>query len=74
MELALKDEQIIWQRQLAGVSLYYNFFMRKYENNSAAYLSKKSQNEKRQWEDAIIKICNTDIHNIQNRKFTTRFI
>ena len=53
MELALKDEQIIWQRQLAGVSLYYNFFMRKYENNSAAYLSKKSQNEKRQWEDAI---------------------
>lgn len=59
MEQALQDkqteqtEQIVWQRQLAGVSLYYNFYMRKYEIGRSTYLSKKSQDEKSQWEKAI---------------------
>lgn len=53
MEKALQKKQIVWQRQLVGVSLYYNFYMRKYENSNITYLSKKSQDEKNQWEDTV---------------------
>ena len=56
MQEALQKEQIEWQRQLVGVSLYYNFYMRKYENSNITYLSKKAQNEKKQWEDSIRNI------------------
>ena len=53
MQEALQKERIEWKRQLVGVSLYYNFYMRKYENSNITYLSKKAQNEKKQWEDSI---------------------
>lgn len=56
MQNALKGERIEWQRQLVGVSLYYNFYMRKYENSNITYLSMKVQNEKKQWEDTIRNI------------------
>lgn len=50
---ALKMEQIVWQRQLVGVSLYYHFYMCKHEKNNSSYYSVKAQNEKQQWNKAI---------------------
>lgn len=42
-----------WQKQLVGISLYYNFYMREFENRNFVYLSKKDEAEMEQWEDAI---------------------
>lgn len=50
---ALRNKSIEWQRQLVGISLYYNFYMRKHENGDNTYLSKKVQDEKAQWEHTI---------------------
>lgn len=81
MEQALQDqriEQIVWQRQLAGVSLYYNFYMRKYERGKSTYLSQKTQDEKSQWEDAIRSVedamRNYGILNMQEISGTVRAI
>ncbi len=53
IEKSLRKDQIVWQRQLVGVGLYYNFYMRKYEKDNLPYFSVKSQNEKKQWSQAI---------------------
>lgn len=42
-----------WQKQLVGISLYYNFYMREFENRNQVYLSKKDEAEIEQWEEAI---------------------
>lgn len=69
MRRALQKEQIVWQRQLVGASLYYNFYMRKYEKNNVSYFSLKSKKEKKQWNRTIKyvehEVKNKVIHQMQ---------
>lgn len=53
IQKALNEERTVWQRQLVGISLYYNFYMQKYENDRRVYSSMKTQTEKKQWDEAI---------------------
>lgn len=42
-----------WQKQLVGISLYYNFYMSEMEKRQSIYLSKHEEAEKAQWSKAI---------------------
>lgn len=42
-----------WQKQLVGVSLYYNFYMREFEKRDLVYLSHREEYEGTQWNQAI---------------------
>lgn len=42
-----------WQKQLVGVSLYYNFYMREFEKRDISYLSHREEYERTQWNQAI---------------------
>lgn len=46
----------IWQKQLVGISLYYNFYIREYENRKTIYLSSREEYERNQWSEAIRKV------------------
>lgn len=46
-------DQFDWQRQLIGISLFYNFYKRESEKGRKGYISRKAVNEKRQWDQAI---------------------
>lgn len=48
-----KDEEKIWQKQLVGTSLYYNFYMREMEMRQSRYLSRHEEEEKAQWSQSI---------------------
>lgn len=45
-----------WQKQLVGISLYYNFYMRELENRNLVYLSKRDESERKQWGYAICNV------------------
>ena len=45
-----------WQKQLVGISLYYNFYMRESEKKNLVYLSKREEKEREQWNKAISNI------------------
>ena len=46
----------IWQKQLVGISLYYNFYTREFEEKNSVYLSKREAYEKEQWSKAIYNV------------------
>lgn len=50
-------DQLDWQRQLIGVSLFYNFYMRESERARKEFISQKSINEQKQWELAVDAIA-----------------
>lgn len=47
------------QRQIIGISLYYDFYMRNLEKDQRFYISEKSLNEKQQWNCAIGHVENS---------------
>lgn len=57
---ALRDRNGIcnknWQKQLVGVSLYYNFYMREFEKKNTVYLSQREAYEREQWNQAVSNV------------------
>ena len=51
-----------WRRQLVGVSLYYNFYMREIEKREHLYLSRQEEFETEQWERAIFSVSKATKH------------
>lgn len=43
----------IWQKQLVGISLYYNYYRREFEIRNSHFMTKRDEAEREQWEDAI---------------------
>lgn len=66
-----------WQKQLIGVSLYYNFYMRESQKKDSIYLSKQEANEREQWNQAIKNVSEavgerrTDAMDIHSRLVVT---
>ncbi len=61
IEAALTEKNIAsekdWQKQLVGVSLYYNFYMREFEKKNLVYLSRREEREREQWDKAISSVA-----------------
>lgn len=72
LEKAIKESQDDWQRQLVGISLYYNFFMRKYEEGRRDYSSRKIQEKKEQWQEALENAENTIRKEVQSKSLHQR--
>lgn len=47
-----------WQKQIVGISLYYNFYMREFAKRDLVYLSQREEYEKDQWNKAIVNVSN----------------
>lgn len=56
-----------WQKQLVGISLYYNFYMREMEKRQSLYFSQHEEKEKMEWSQAI---CNVSAAVRERRRVT----
>ncbi len=45
-----------WQKQLVGISLYYNFYMREFARRDRVYFSQREEYENGQWSKAIFSV------------------
>lgn len=50
---SILSDKLDWQRQLIGISLFYNFYKRESERDRKGFISQKAARGKKQWDQAI---------------------